>query len=322
MITTIPAAPRSSLEPMTPEQRKQFLAERRSSIGSSDIAALFGLDPWRTSWHVYLEKTGDLPDNAGEDTPALQWGRYLEDVVAYAYETERGVTPVVPEVRTFRHRSVPHLSASPDRFVELAGNRCVLEIKTAGQRHYESGDWGVPGTDEIPDHYLLQVQHQLGVLDLQLAHVAVLFGGNDFQVYVVERNEQLVHKIFRKADDFWEKNVRPRTPPPPDWQHASTGDLVKSLYTEVHGGTVLNLPASLDAECAEYRRLLDEADRIDAEKQAIKARLLEAMGNGELGITPRGYRLSRKAVERRSYTVEATSYVMFNVREPKTGGGS
>ncbi len=40
--------------PITNRQRKL----RQDHIGSSDMAAILGVDPWRTAYDVWLEKTG------------------------------------------------------------------------------------------------------------------------------------------------------------------------------------------------------------------------------------------------------------------------
>ena len=38
--------------------REQFLRERRSGIGGSDVAAILGLSRWKTAYQVWQEKTG------------------------------------------------------------------------------------------------------------------------------------------------------------------------------------------------------------------------------------------------------------------------
>jgi len=54
----------------------------------------------------------------------------------------------------------------------------LVEIKTA-----RSADgWGEAGTDEVPQEYLIQVQHYLAVTALPVADVAVLFGGQEFRL--------------------------------------------------------------------------------------------------------------------------------------------
>lgn len=290
-------------------ERQEWLARRRQGIGSSDIAALFNLNPWQTPWHVYLDKIGELPD---ADTPRKKWGRKLEDVVAFVYEEETGRTTYLPEQKVFEHRSIPYLLATPDRFVYPDGQRAVLELKTAGFAHDE---WGHEGTDQIPHQYLLQVQHQLLVTDLPVAHVAVLFGVDDYKQYTVTANDDIQQKIVKRVTHFWEHHVMNRTPPDPDWKHNATLPLVKGLYTEVV--RVPNLVLNLDDLVRQYRQAQEQHGAAEKERDALKAQLIDAMGNAEEAVTPRGYRLRRKAITRRSYTVEESKYIQFYVSDPK-----
>ena len=53
--------------------RAEWLELRRRGIGGSDAAAVCGLDPWRSPFEVWLDKTGLFVDEtAGE---AVRWGR-------------------------------------------------------------------------------------------------------------------------------------------------------------------------------------------------------------------------------------------------------
>ena len=56
---------------------------------------------------------------------------------------------------------------------------------------------GEPGTDEIPDYYMTQVQHYLAVTGVKTADVAVLIGGNDFRIYTIEADEELQSFVDR-----------------------------------------------------------------------------------------------------------------------------
>ena len=55
-------------------ERAAWLAERRSGIGGSDIAAILGLSPWKTAVDVWLDKTGQREDDTVGDAEAVRWG--------------------------------------------------------------------------------------------------------------------------------------------------------------------------------------------------------------------------------------------------------
>ena len=65
---------------MTNEHRAAWLEGRRTGIGGSDVAAVLGLNPWKTPLDVWNDKLG-LSEDKGMSEPAY-WGTVLEDTVA------------------------------------------------------------------------------------------------------------------------------------------------------------------------------------------------------------------------------------------------
>ena len=59
--------------------RQDWLAERRHSLGGSDMGAVLGLSRWRSPYTVWADKMGLLPDQ--EDSEAMRIGRDLEPYV-------------------------------------------------------------------------------------------------------------------------------------------------------------------------------------------------------------------------------------------------
>lgn len=286
--------------------REQWLAERRTGIGSSDAAAVCGLSPWSNPLGVYLDKTGQLPD--WEGNAATAWGTRLEPIIADAYQAETGVTLKPAPLR--RHGVYPWMIANVDR---VARDR-IVEIKTAN--FFARDEWGEPGSDEIPEHYLVQVQHQLAVCpEFEWADVAVLIGGQDFRVYCVQRNAAVIDRLTDIEAEFWGR-VQNRTPPEPDWSHPRTAELIDHLYglNEIES-------AILDDEAQqlvdEYVRLGDESSAATAKRAEVKARLIYLMGGAGTGCLPDGRAVCRKTIERKAYEVKATSYIEFRIKQPK-----
>jgi len=79
---------------------------------------------------------------------------------------------------------------------------------------YMESSWGEPGTDEIPQNYKLQVQHYMSVLGAKSCDVAVLIGGQKFQVYTVEFDPALDVIIREAIDVFWDHVKRDIAPDP------------------------------------------------------------------------------------------------------------
>lgn len=285
----------------------EWLAARRTGIGSSDAAAVCGLDPWRTPLHVYLEKMGELPDS---DNQAKRWGRRLEAVIAEAYVEESGNPVRPPPERIMRHPEYPWLLASLDRVTEVDGRPAVLEIKNVGRAGPE---WGQPGTDAIPLGYVIQAQHQLLVSGLDHAVVAALFGGNRLGIYHVLRQETLYTTLVRVLTDFWQK-VEKGNAPEPSWEHPATPELILSQGV-VEAGVACRLGPEADDQILEYLQIKQRLAELRKDAAALKAWLTHAMGEAAAACTPGGNWVERRLITRRGYTVPETKYVKFWVRK-------
>lgn len=151
------------------------LAFRRTGITATDIAALLGLDEYRTAWQVQQEKRGEGTFKGNLFTRA---GAALEPVIAEQYaEDNAGV--VLHAGATVSHPEHPRLIATPDYLVLDAQTSLLLralEIKCVFN-WATAQEWGPAETDEVPMKHFLQVQWQLGVLRAERADVARFYGG-------------------------------------------------------------------------------------------------------------------------------------------------
>ena len=60
--------------------KQEWLKERKNYFGGTDLAAIAGLNPYRTALDVYLDKTSD--DIREETNSAMRWGNLLEELVS------------------------------------------------------------------------------------------------------------------------------------------------------------------------------------------------------------------------------------------------
>lgn len=297
---------------MTDSERQAWLAERRTGIGATDSAAILGLSPWRTALEVYLDKTGQLPDRL--PTPAMRWGLLLEDAIAQAYTEDTGRRLDKPDVPIWRHPDHDWMICTVDRHTLDSGR--LVELKTASS--YAASEWGEPGSDELPEVYLIQVQHQMAVAGAMEADVAVLIGGQDFRVYEVPRNERVIEQLVRKGAEFWRQHVQARVPPAPDWAHASTPGLVEQLHRPAEGAVVsLGLDASNYAD--DYEDLRETARQAEVSSHLCRAKLIDRMGAAAVAWLPDGRRITRKEIARKEYVVRETTYIDFRIFAPKKG---
>ena len=162
--------------------RAQWLAQRRLGIGGSDAAAVLGLSKWKTPLALWQEKSGQAPDDDSDSEPML-CGRVLEPVIRQQYAQRTGRTVRLPE-QILAHPQHNWMLANIDGITECGR---IVEIKTART----GADWGEAGTDQIPQAYLLQVQHYMAVTGCAVADIAVLIGGADYRMYEVQADAEL-----------------------------------------------------------------------------------------------------------------------------------
>lgn len=206
----------------------------------------------------------------------MRWGIALESLVAAAYTEETG-RKVRRARRMLRHRDLPWRLASLDRVV--VGELRLLEIKTA---RFADEAWGATGTDEIPDHVRIQVEHQMAVTGYPLADVAVLFSGSELRHYTIERDDGIQGDLLELEQAFWNA-VQARHLP------AEIADL-GARPLPLREGEVLATP-EVTSLVAELRVARSSFDQAEATRDALDVQLRDALA--DIGtVRGEGFRIS------------------------------
>lgn len=249
---------------------EEWRRARLDGVGGSDVAAIMGLNKWRSPLEVWLEKTGraEPPDLSGKQS--VEWGVRLEPLIAAKF------AECHPEMRVRRKNCTmvsvarPWARANIDR--ELVGplGRGVLEIKSVGLRSADEWVYGVP------PYYEAQIQHYLSVTGWRYSFCAVLIGGQDYREHFVPRDEDDIASIDRAVDGFWNGFVMTGTMP----QMTGLGDEGNALAS-LHpvGEEYLKL---LDADMPELgeRALLNvELEGINSRKRELDSLIKAAIGD-------------------------------------------
>lgn len=292
----------AAIDPTT--GRDAWLAERRKGIGASEAPAALGLSPYQTPFGLWCLKTGAVPP--AEETEAMRWGSRLEPVLAEAFAESTGLEIARSQVFR-RHDGRPHLLATADG---LTADGDLVELKTISA--FKAGELGEDGTDELPDHWLVQAQQQMYVFGRPLVRFGVLVGGQRFRTYTVHRDDALLDAIIPRLDRFWSQ-VTSNTPPEATGRDAATlASLRPSEGTRVELASPL-LPG-VASEYEEAGRLIRQ---LEEDRRALKARLIEAMGDAAVATLLDGREVVRKVIDRKGFTVEPGQYVDFRIRSPK-----
>ena len=193
---TLPAATIIQLTQGSPQWHSYRLSRRNAS----ESAAVLGLSPWMTPYQLWLVKTGRCVTQV---TQAMQRGTDMEPLARTAYEEQTGLImqPLVLEAGDY--------SASLDGMT-LDGD-LLLEIKCP-LRGTRSDLWHDVQGGLVPEHYALQVQHQLMVAGADLAHLWV-FDGLGGILHAIERDESVMQRIRAGWENF-QQYLSSDTPPP------------------------------------------------------------------------------------------------------------
>jgi putative phage-type endonuclease len=285
------------------------LAERKRGLGGSDAAAALGLSPWVTPRELYEDKITDVTplDVAEPIEGPLLWGSLLEPLIRQRYADQTGRVVRVPD--TIWSERFPWMLAHLDGVTDCGRG---LECKTA--RSAEG--WGEPGTDEIPQQYLIQVQHCMIVTGIEVFDVRVLIGGSEERMYEVPADRELQELIVEGEHAFW-GHVARREPPPVDLNAPNAYRVVRSLYRGTDGRT-LQADEALEAWRIVMEQAYDNASNYKAVAEQAKAHLLWAMGDASMLTFADGRMMLRKEVKRKAYTVEASTYIHSQIIKPKT----
>lgn len=274
---------------ITAEQREQ----RRHYLGSSDMPTIMGVSPYKqTSVDVYWSKVAEkLPD---EETTAMSVGTWLEGPLIEWAAGELGV-----EVTTDPDDLHKVATVGDGAGVFAANNDALILGKDAGiEAKFASGDlakgYGEAGSDEVPDHVIIQTQHQMLCSDLELVYVALAtpsYYGLDRRLYTVPRDDAVIEMMVQFGVNWWDTFVKTKTPPGPD----ATPPLYVLKALKREKGKVIELGEAGALIAAYFEQAKADEKEAKSKKDKKKAELIFALGDAEIGKLPDGRRVTYEA---------------------------
>ena len=265
--------------------RADWLRYRTMGIGGSAVSVIAGINPYRSVYQLWLEKTGQN-EPAESENEYTHFGTILEPVVRKEFMARTGLK-VRQKHMLLQSVEHPFMLANLDGVINLNGEMCIFEAKTASA--YKLDDW----QSGIPPEYMLQVQHYMAVTGAAKTYIAALIGGNHFEYRLIDRDDEMIAKIIAMEKLFWEINVLGGIAPEIDGTKATT-EFFNSKYSFSNGQTI-ELPEDIVPDCEEYSRLSDEISKLTAAKDAICNRIKSVMQNNETGVAGK-YKISWKQV--------------------------
>jgi len=209
-----------------PKSAVQRLHEDFSGITASKAATIAGVNPYQSPFALYQEMTGEAPPR--EQTFPMWLGTQMEGIVIRAFTKETGLKCRRP------HRAVdPNfwfvteeygfpMGALLDAITIDSSGEAGIEAKTASA--FLAGDW----EDDVPVHYMMQIQHQLAVTGFDHFYAAAIVG-NKYVQHMVKRDDDLIAMLTDKERKFYWEHLVAGVPPDVDGEDSTTA-AIRSLF--------------------------------------------------------------------------------------------
>lgn len=242
----------------------EWAEARKLGIGGSEIGTICGLNPWESAFALWAKRTGQIP-NPELTSWSVRFGKAFEEPILRLWAEEHPEYEVF-HTGTYVTQSEPPLVANPDALARHrdTGEWVIVEVKTS------RGSW-----QDVPEHYVAQVQHYMYVLGVARA-VLVGVVGWDWKETWLEFDKFRAESQREMAEMFW-KHMQDMVKP--DWDGSkATYEAVRYMHPDIENDEV-NL-SDLGWE------LLDAAEQVTAAEDAlneIKSKVIDFMGSAKYG---------------------------------------
>lgn len=245
--------------------------ERGSYIGGGDIAAIIGVNPYRTPYDVYLSKIGEAPPAKPDPQrdARLKRGKLWEPIVVQMLREEHGIEIVAQNAR-YVDPEFAYMAAEID-FEWTRDGAPVMNGEIKSVHPLAAKGWGDAESDEVPMQYAAQSMWGLMVTGRELCQYGVVFGADDLTLYHVRADDETIEWLRTEARRFWNEHVLKRIPPPPK----TFGDLAKRWPRD--RGTTIECTPEIAAMFSTWQAL-KERERVGKEgAEAVEFEIAEFM---------------------------------------------
>lgn len=265
------------------DEYQGFLDSRRQGIGATDAAAILNASPWATPFDVYSSKVEE--QEATEPSLPMWLGLQIQSTVAALYSKRTGI-----RLRAVRKQKVHpqfdwmrcHLD-----YAELGNPKHLVECKTTSNWD----EWGPQGSQKIPPHYWIQVQHEMAVTGAESCTIATLFGLRDFRWYEVARDDEFITRLIAAEEEFWSLHVVPRNPPPIDGSPAARRYLRRQHPAD--NGMVRPATPEQELLANRYRIARHNAAQAAEALAVVENQMIEVVG-GDAGLKGSDFQFTYK----------------------------
>lgn len=248
-------------------------ADRETYIGGSDAGTILGVNPWKSAYTLWAEKTGAIETPDISDKAAVWWGTMEEDIVAKRFELLEN-KKVRRSHKTFYLKEFPYICAHVDRLVY--GEKAGLECKTMTARNRIDLDSG-----DVPPQYYAQCQHYMLCTGLPVWYIAIKRDNAELYILKIDRDDIYINALLNAEIAFWE-SVQSKNPPAIDGSY-STQQTINAMYPADDAEDTKDKPVYITSditEMLESMKALDESiHALETQKEALISTIKDWMGD-------------------------------------------
>lgn len=272
---------------------EEWLKLRLGYLNCSELSSVLGLNPFQTANQLWAIKAGiTKPDY--KDSPAMEWGRYLEPVIRNYY-AEKNNCEVKEVPYILQSIDYPWLCGNLDGVAVFPdGSKAIIEIKTGN--YFCESDWG---DNSCPPQYLVQLMMYEFLTGIHTGYLVSLIAGQLYHCVKVEYNHDVAMAIINKAKEFW---YHVQTGKPLPTVTAKDNAVMASIFP-ISKTKTIELPKEFSNKLAMLASLKQQQAYLKDKQDEIEAEIKQSMGEAESAICG-DYKISWKTGSRTSFSAD------------------
>lgn len=262
------------IKTILPKNKGHWLELRQPNLNSTEVSALFGINPYLTLFELWHRKKDNLTVDF-EGNERIDWGARLEKVIAKGIAEDEGWK--IRKMDEYKYDPDLRLGSSFDYQI---GDNGHLEIKNVDAMIFKDGWLVEDGQIEAPPHIEMQVQVEMAIGEFAFNYIGGLVGGNSVKLLKREPDEKVITAIYKKTAWFWNSILENKEPKP---DFSRDADTIRRLYSQAEAGKVLDVRGNADVQgwADKYKQLSAQKKEIETQIDEIKSHLIIFAGDSE-----------------------------------------
>lgn len=182
----------------------ECLVKKVIKIEGRDIGAILGLDEYRTIGNVYEDKIMEV-ENSQKIVDAVYWINTLEEMVSREF--------MLRTRKKIRKNNINSIDMDYEFMVSNVNRKIIGENSILDCKVINGIDEVDINSENFSKKFVLQAQHDMKVKRVDKCYIAILINNEKFLIREVKRNEELIRKIVKVEEKFWNEYIKKRVQP-------------------------------------------------------------------------------------------------------------